>query len=138
MTTSRLPTLQEEETSNLKAPEPVRAVREEADGKDEAAEVNTQIRTDSQNQTSFSSFLHPPLPPGPGHLQPVAAPVVSGHHQQLPRGQGHQLQHIVEKWPGLLCHPTSLSSRENVRRAPQPSALSLSATYFFLFAVRSC
>uniref|UniRef100_A0A3P8TK68 EH domain binding protein 1 like 1 n=1 Tax=Amphiprion percula TaxID=161767 RepID=A0A3P8TK68_AMPPE len=36
--TSRLPTLPEEETSNLKTPEPVPVVREEADGKDDTAE----------------------------------------------------------------------------------------------------
>lgn len=40
MQTSRLPTLPEEETSDLKAPDPVPMVREEADGKDDAAEVN--------------------------------------------------------------------------------------------------
>ncbi|XP_070700082.1 EH domain-binding protein 1-like protein 1 isoform X6 [Pempheris klunzingeri] len=38
MKTSRLPTLPEEETSDLKSPDPVPAVREEADGKDDAAE----------------------------------------------------------------------------------------------------
>ncbi|XP_054873479.1 microtubule-associated protein futsch isoform X20 [Amphiprion ocellaris] len=36
--TSRLPTLPEEETSNLKTPEPVPVVREEADGKDDTTE----------------------------------------------------------------------------------------------------
>lgn len=39
MKTSRLPTLPEEETSDLKSPDPVPMVREEADGKDDAAEV---------------------------------------------------------------------------------------------------
>ncbi|XP_044077813.1 EH domain-binding protein 1 isoform X8 [Siniperca chuatsi] len=38
MKTSRLPTLPEEETPDLKSPDPVPAVREEADGKDDAAE----------------------------------------------------------------------------------------------------
>ncbi|XP_037604136.1 EH domain-binding protein 1-like protein 1 isoform X14 [Sebastes umbrosus] len=38
MTTSRLPTLPEEETSDLKSPHPAPMVREEADGKDDAAE----------------------------------------------------------------------------------------------------
>ncbi|XP_035522465.1 EH domain-binding protein 1-like protein 1 isoform X4 [Morone saxatilis] len=38
MNTSRLPTLAEEETSDLKTPDPVPMVREEADGKDDAAE----------------------------------------------------------------------------------------------------
>ncbi len=40
MKTSQLPTLLEEESADLKAPDPVPMVREEADGKDEAAEVN--------------------------------------------------------------------------------------------------
>lgn len=39
MKTSRLPTLPEEETPDVKTPDPVPAVREEADGKDE---VNTE------------------------------------------------------------------------------------------------
>ncbi|XP_036974582.1 EH domain-binding protein 1-like protein 1 isoform X2 [Acanthopagrus latus] len=39
MNTSRLPTLPEEETSDLKHPRPVPTVREEADGKDDAAEA---------------------------------------------------------------------------------------------------
>ncbi|XP_070773729.1 EH domain-binding protein 1-like protein 1 [Enoplosus armatus] len=39
MSTSRLPTLPEEETSDLKSPDPVPAVKEEADGKDDAAEA---------------------------------------------------------------------------------------------------
>ncbi|XP_045896721.1 EH domain-binding protein 1-like isoform X3 [Micropterus dolomieu] len=38
MKTSRLPTLPEEETSDFKSPDPIPAVREEADGKDDAAE----------------------------------------------------------------------------------------------------
>uniref|UniRef100_A0A3Q3SW67 EH domain binding protein 1 like 1 n=1 Tax=Mastacembelus armatus TaxID=205130 RepID=A0A3Q3SW67_9TELE len=38
MVTSRLPTLQEEETSEVKTPAPVPPVREEADGKDDTAE----------------------------------------------------------------------------------------------------
>ncbi|KAI3373817.1 hypothetical protein L3Q82_022402, partial [Scortum barcoo] len=38
MNTSRLPTLPEEETSDLKSLDPVQMVREEADGKDDAAE----------------------------------------------------------------------------------------------------
>lgn len=54
MKTSRLPTLPEEESSDLKAPDPVPLVREEADGKDDAAEVNTHNihkQTDTQSQT---------------------------------------------------------------------------------------
>lgn len=39
--TSRLPTLAEEDSSEAKAPKNVPVVREEADGKDEAAEVQT-------------------------------------------------------------------------------------------------
>ncbi len=39
MKASRLPTLPEEETSDLKSPDPVSMVREDADGKDDAAEV---------------------------------------------------------------------------------------------------
>lgn len=42
MNTSRLPTLPEEETSDLKTPDPVPMVREEADGKDDVVEVNIQ------------------------------------------------------------------------------------------------
>ncbi|GLD46579.1 EH domain-binding protein 1-like protein 1 isoform X6, partial [Lates japonicus] len=38
MMTSRLPTLPEEETADIKTPEPVQTVREEADGKDDTAE----------------------------------------------------------------------------------------------------
>lgn len=54
MKTSRLPTLPEEESSDLKAPDLVPLVREEADGKDDAAEVNTHNihkQTDTQSQT---------------------------------------------------------------------------------------
>lgn len=40
ITTSRLPTLPEEETTDLKPPHTAPMVREEADGKDNAAEVN--------------------------------------------------------------------------------------------------
>lgn len=50
MKTSRLPTLPEEETSDLKSPEPVPMVREEADGKDDAVEVsihNTDVHINS-------------------------------------------------------------------------------------------
>lgn len=58
MNTSRLPTLPEEETSDLKHPRPVPTVREEADGKDDAAEVKTHklhkqtdTKTDTHNQS---------------------------------------------------------------------------------------
>lgn len=48
--TSLLPTLPEEETSDLKATNPGPMVREEADGKDETTEVNTHNKqTHTQN-----------------------------------------------------------------------------------------
>lgn len=55
MKTSRLPTLPEEETSDVKTPDPVPMVREEADGKDNTAEVNIQnsdvpLNTDAHDQ----------------------------------------------------------------------------------------
>lgn len=111
--TSRHPTLPEEQSSEPKAPKNVPVVREEADGKDEAAEVHAH-NTHTGDLGLLSSFLPPPPPPGPGDLQPVTAAVVSGHHQQLPGGKGHQLQHFLEKRSGLLRHPASLPSRENV------------------------
>lgn len=40
ITSSRLPTLPEEETSDPRIPDPVTVVREEADGKDDTAEVS--------------------------------------------------------------------------------------------------
>lgn len=43
MTASRLPTLPEEETCDFKSPHPAAMIREEADGKDDAAEVNMLI-----------------------------------------------------------------------------------------------
>ena len=52
--TSRLPTLAEEETSDVKTPDAVAMVREEADGKDDAAEVNIQnikVPLNSDKQT---------------------------------------------------------------------------------------
>lgn len=52
MKTSRLPTLPEEETSDFKSPDPIPAVREEADGKDDAAEVNIQY-----NDLHFNSDM---------------------------------------------------------------------------------
>lgn len=60
--TSRLPTLPEEESSEPKAPEKVPVVREEADGKDEAAEVHTLNAQHTHNTHMgdlgvFSSFL---------------------------------------------------------------------------------
>lgn len=42
MKTSWLPTLPEEETTDIKTPDPVPTFREEADGKDDTAEVNIQ------------------------------------------------------------------------------------------------
>lgn len=50
MRTSQLPTLLEEESSDLKSPDPAPMVREEADGKDEAAEVNV---CDTLKQTNI-------------------------------------------------------------------------------------
>ncbi len=44
MKASHLPTLLEEETTDLKSPDPVPMVREEADGKDDAAEVYDKNR----------------------------------------------------------------------------------------------
>lgn len=113
--TSRLPSLPEEENSEPKIPENVPVVREEADGKDEATEVLTHdTHLDDLGEFSSSISSSPPSPPGPGDLKPVPAPVVSGHHQQLPGGEGHQLQHLLEERSGLLRHPASLPSRENV------------------------
>lgn len=122
--TSRLPTLAEEGGSEPKVPENVPVVREEADGKDEAAEVHAHT-TRTIHTWACSLLPCVLLPPGPGDLQPVPAAVVSGHHQHLPRGQGHQLQHFLEKWPGLLRHPASLPSRENVEFSKKKN------TFFF-------
>lgn len=58
---------------------------------------------------------------GPGELQPVVAPVVSEHHQRVPGGKGHQLQHFLEKRSGLLFHPTSFPSRQSVSQQTQPT-----------------
>lgn len=54
MKASRLPTLPEEETSDLKSPDPVPVVREEADGKDDSVEVNIHSihkQTNTHNQS---------------------------------------------------------------------------------------
>lgn len=85
--------------------------------------------TQSQEGAKYSDILltlltlhshGPPLSrlPGPGQLQPVAAAVVPEHHQPVPSGQGHQLQHVVEKRLGLLRHPAPLPPREDVGHSP--------------------
>lgn len=65
--TSRLPTLAEEEACDVKTPDPVPSVREEADGKDDAAEVG--IHTKAGHLSSLSSFLIRCLPPPPPPAQ---------------------------------------------------------------------
>lgn len=117
MTSSRLPTLLEEETPDVKSSGSVPPVREEADGKDDTAEVLKKYIYIIHKHTARACLSSScSVPPGPGELQPVSAAVVPGHHQQLPGGEGHQLQHVLEERPGLLRPPASLPPREDVRQ----------------------
>lgn len=59
MKTSRLPTLPEEETSDLKSSDAAPIVREGADGKDDAAEVTIHKQADTHNQNRTSFFIPP-------------------------------------------------------------------------------